>query len=48
MTPVYVLVVLGNCCLVLGFAGLFSFLPKYIETQFSVPALTANFFVGNT
>ncbi|XP_025112529.1 solute carrier organic anion transporter family member 2A1-like isoform X1 [Pomacea canaliculata] len=46
MTPVYVLVVLGNCCLVLGLSGLFSFLPKYIETQFSVPALTANFFVG--
>ncbi|PVD27844.1 hypothetical protein C0Q70_13019 [Pomacea canaliculata] len=46
MTPVYTLVVLAMCCLVLGKSGLFAFLPKYLETQFFLPTWKASVTTG--
>ena len=45
-TPVYMCVVLGSCISVFGISGMIAFIPKYMETQFLIPAWQANVMVG--
>jgi len=43
---VYVLMVLCVSVKLFGTAGMIAFLPKYMETQFTVPAWKANILIG--
>ncbi|XP_076437791.1 solute carrier organic anion transporter family member 2A1-like [Babylonia areolata] len=44
--PVYVCMVMGTCSVLFGISGMISFLPKYLETQFMIPAWKANIILG--
>ena len=45
-SPVYMCVLLGTCMALFGVSGMIIFLPKYMETQFLIPAWQANTMVG--
>ncbi|XP_038624490.1 solute carrier organic anion transporter family member 2B1 isoform X1 [Tachyglossus aculeatus] len=44
--PIFLLVVLGQVCLSATVAGVGTFLPKFLERQFSISASLANMFIG--
>ena len=45
-SPVYMCVLVQTCINLLGISGMIAFLPKYLETQFLIPAWQANTMVG--
>ena len=45
-SPVYSLTLTGSVFQVLSFSCFLSFEPKYLETQFAVPAWQANLIIG--
>ena len=42
----YMAVILGGCCYTVALIGNIVFMPKYLETQFSLPATTAPMIFG--
>ena len=46
--PVYVVTCLGSCMELMIVSGFVVFLPKYLETQYSVGKSQANIFTGKT
>ena len=46
-SPIYTLTVIASVLQVLSFSCFLSFEPKYLETQFSVPAWQSNLIIGN-
>ena len=44
--PVFSLVSLSTCLNIVGVAGMLSFLPKYIASQYTIPLWKANIILG--
>ncbi|XP_046583949.1 solute carrier organic anion transporter family member 2A1-like [Haliotis rubra] len=44
--PIYMCMVLATCFTLFAISGMLSFLPKYIEVQFQIPAWKANIILG--
>ncbi|XP_046362544.2 solute carrier organic anion transporter family member 2A1-like [Haliotis rufescens] len=44
--PIYMCMVFGACLNLFAISGMLSFLPKYIEVQFQIPAWKANIILG--
>ncbi|KAH9496195.1 hypothetical protein Btru_010449 [Bulinus truncatus] len=46
LNPVYVCIILSNGVNLMCVSGFLAFMPKYLETQFNIPAWQANMYLG--
>ncbi|XP_046326405.2 solute carrier organic anion transporter family member 2A1-like [Haliotis rufescens] len=44
--PIYFPIVMGNCVTLFSIGGMMAFIPKYMETQFTLPAWKSNMIIG--
>ena len=47
-SPLYSLTLFGSLLQILSFSSFLSFEPKYLETQFAIPAWQSNLIIGTT